>query len=114
LVPSDFGEFSNDLVVGNFSYDNSEINAFDPTSGAFLGTTPVDVDMGNTPGGLWDLSFGSGGNNGSPDVLYFSDGINGETDGLFAAISVPESSGLAVFAGALIFLVIGRQALRRR
>jgi hypothetical protein len=114
LGPSDFGEFSNDLLVGNFSYDNSEINAFDTTTGAFRGSIPIDVGMGNTPGGLWDIGFGIGGSNGSPDVLYFSDGINGETDGLFAAISVPEPSGLAVFAGALVFLVIGRRAMRRR
>jgi uncharacterized protein (TIGR03118 family) len=114
LAPSDFGEFSNDLLVGNFSYDNSEINAFDPTTGESLGTIPIDVGTGNTPGGLWNLGFGIGGSNGSPNVLYFSDGINGETDGLFGAISVPEPSGLAVFAGALVFLVIGRRALRRR
>jgi hypothetical protein len=28
-----------------------------------------------------------GGNNGSPDVLYFADGINSEADGLFGAIT---------------------------
>jgi hypothetical protein len=27
--------------------------------------------------------------NGNPSTLYFTDGINGETDGLFGAISVP-------------------------
>jgi hypothetical protein len=39
------------------------------------------------PGGLWTIEFGIGGNNASPDTLYFADGINGETDGLFGAIS---------------------------
>jgi hypothetical protein len=56
-------------------------------SGAFEGTILIDVGIGNTPGGLWALGFGIGGNNGSPDTLYFTDGINGETGGLFGAIS---------------------------
>ena len=111
LAPADFGIFSNDLLVGNFSYLNSEINAFNSTTGAYLGTIPIDVGNGNTAGGLWDLSFGTGGSNGSPDVLYFSDGINGEEDGLFGAIAVPEPPGLAMFAAALVFIAISRKAL---
>jgi hypothetical protein len=55
----------------------------------FLGTIPIDVGSGNTPGGLWFLGFGTGGNNGSPNTLFFTDGINGEMDGLFAALNVP-------------------------
>jgi hypothetical protein len=35
----------------------------------------------------WSVSPRVGGNNGSPDTLYFADGINGEVDGLFGAIS---------------------------
>ena len=52
--------------------------------------------------------FGSGGPTGDPMTLYFTDGIDGETHGLFAAIAVPEPStwvmmpvgfgGLALFA----------------
>jgi uncharacterized protein (TIGR03118 family) len=64
LAPADFGQFSNDLLVGNFSYLYSEINAFDPTNGKFLGSIPIDVGPGNTPGGLWALGFGIGGSNG--------------------------------------------------
>jgi uncharacterized protein (TIGR03118 family) len=83
-----FGQFSGDLLVGNESKINSEINAFNPVSGKFEGTIPINVGSGNTPGGLWALDFGIGGNNGSPDTLYFTDGINSQTDGLFGAISV--------------------------
>ena len=50
------------------------------------GTLPIRTG-GMRPGGLWTIEFGIGGNNGSPDTLYFADGINGETDGLFGAIS---------------------------
>jgi uncharacterized protein (TIGR03118 family) len=90
LAPTNFGPFSGDLLVGNFSFvpGVSDINAFDPLTGAFLGTIPIDAGVGNTKGGLWFLGFGTGGNNGLPDTLFFTDGINGETNGLFGAISV--------------------------
>jgi uncharacterized protein (TIGR03118 family) len=91
LAPANFGPFSSDLLVGNFSFLTSvtDINAFDPLTGTFLGTIPIDVGVGNTKGGLWFLGFGTGGNNGLPDTLFFTDGINGEMNGLFGAISVP-------------------------
>jgi len=86
LAPAGFGRFINSLLVGNFSYLHSEINAFDPTTGKLLGTIRINVGKGHTPGGLWTLDFGVGGSNGDPNTLYFSDGINGEADGLFGAI----------------------------
>ena len=89
IAPASFGPFANDLLVGNFSFVASEINAFDPLNGTFLGTIPINVGLGNTAGGLWSLGFGTGGSNGSPNTLFFTDGINGEMDGLFGAISVP-------------------------
>jgi uncharacterized protein (TIGR03118 family) len=109
LAPVDFGPFSNDLLVGNFSFVASEINAFDPTTGAFEGSIPIDIGS-NTPGGLWDLMFGSGaGNGGSLNVLYFTDGLNGETAGLFGAISaVPEPSGLLVLGTGLALVGLCR------
>jgi uncharacterized protein (TIGR03118 family) len=103
LAPVGFGAFGGDLLVGNFSYVDSEINAFNPTSGAFLGTIPIDVGIGNTPGGLWSLGFGMGGSNGTPSTLYFTDGIDGETHGLFAAI-VPEPSALELLGAGLLSL----------
>jgi uncharacterized protein (TIGR03118 family) len=104
LAPAGFGQFGGDLLVGNFSYINAGINAFDPVTGAFLGTIPINAGLGNTPGGLWALGFGVGGSNGDPNTLYFTDGINGETNGLFGAISaVPEPATWAMmligFAG---------------
>ena len=93
VAPSDWGQFGGDLLVGNFSYLHSEINAFDPQTHKLVGTIPISAGSGNTPGGLWTLTFGGGGtngNNGSPNTLYFTDGIDGETHGLFGAItSVP-------------------------
>jgi uncharacterized protein (TIGR03118 family) len=101
LAPSSFGQFGGDLLVGNFSFAHSFISAFDPTTGAFLGMILINVD-GQTPGGLWALMFGTGGNNGSPNTLYFTDGINGEADGLFGAITpTPLPAALPLFATGL-------------
>jgi uncharacterized protein (TIGR03118 family) len=105
LAPAGFGEFGGDLLVGNFSVLNSEINAFNPTTGAFLGTIPVDPGSGQTPGGLWALNFGIGGMDGDPNTLYITDGINTLKDGLFAAIDpVPEPSTLALLGAGLLSL----------
>jgi uncharacterized protein (TIGR03118 family) len=93
IAPDDFGKFSGDLLVGNFSFLNSEINAFDPKTHKFEGTIPISPGSGQMPGGLWTLTFGGGGNDGSPSTLYFTDGIDGETHGLFGAIEAVPLTG---------------------
>jgi hypothetical protein len=77
----------------------------------FQGSIPIDVGAGNTPGGLWGMMFGSGaGNGGDANTLYFANGINGETAGLFAAVAaVPEPEIFALFGVGLVAL-----SLRRR
>src|ERR1700745_1339551 len=85
FAPPSFRRFSNDVLVGNFSFKHSEINAFIPSNGKLHGTIPIDTG-GLPAGGLWAIEFGVGGNNGRPDPLYLADGINGGMDGLFGAI----------------------------
>jgi uncharacterized protein (TIGR03118 family) len=106
LAPAGFGPFGGALLVGNFSFANSLINAFDPTTGAFRGSIAINVGAGNTPGGLWGMMFGSGaGSGGDANTLYFLDGINGETAGLFGAIAaVPEPETIALFGVGLALL----------
>jgi uncharacterized protein (TIGR03118 family) len=113
LAPSGFGQFGGDLLVGNFSFLASEINAFDPLTGQFLGSIPIDPGAGQSPGGLWSLAFGNAGNNGDPNTLFFTDGIDGEQHGLFGSIrAIPEPSTWAMMI--LGFVGVGFIAYRRR
>jgi uncharacterized protein (TIGR03118 family) len=90
LAPANFGQFSNDLLVGDFG--DGRINAFNPTTGTFLGQL---TDASNTPvtiQGLWGLTFGNGGKAGATNTLFFTAGINGEADGLFGSLSATAST----------------------
>jgi uncharacterized protein (TIGR03118 family) len=78
-----FGGFSGKILIGNFG--NGRINVFNE-DGTFVDQledqngNPLSID------GLWTLTLG-GGQNSSPDALYFSAGPNGETNGLFGTIA---------------------------
>jgi uncharacterized protein (TIGR03118 family) len=87
VAPAGFGQFSGDLLVGNFG--DGTISGFNPTTGAFQGR------LFNSAGGLfqesdlWALTFGNGVNGGLQNALYFTAGINGEADGLFGSLQAP-------------------------
>jgi uncharacterized protein (TIGR03118 family) len=88
LAPAGFGTFSGDLLVGNFAYGDSVINAFDPSNpstGAFRGTLTDASGHAIENPGLWSLNFGNG-VSGDANTLFFSAGINGEADGLFGSL----------------------------
>ena len=105
LAPAAFGGFGGDILVGNFL--NGEINAFDPTTGAFVGT--LDDSNGNpiADPGLWALDFRTGGTGDNTNALYFTAGINNETDGLFGEIVLtptPEPAPFLLAGSAILAL----------
>lgn len=112
IASANFGAFSNALLVGNFSYVDSKINAFDPLTGTFLGSILIDTGTAS-PGGLWEIGFGTGGNNGNPNALYFTDGINEETGGLFGVITTPEPFTLSVFGAGIAGMMLARRRRNR-
>jgi uncharacterized protein (TIGR03118 family) len=86
LAPADFGSFSNALLVGNFG--DGRINAFDPNTGALLGTLS---DMNGNPivvDGLWGMAFGNGLNNQPANTLFVAAGPDDESHGLYARIDM--------------------------
>jgi uncharacterized protein (TIGR03118 family) len=100
IAPSGFGDFANALLVGNFG--DGMINAFNPATGAFLGTLSDSTGQPIVNSGLWALGFRAPGGTFDPNALYFNAGINNETDGLFGTLtpvtSVPEPATLSLVA----------------
>jgi uncharacterized protein (TIGR03118 family) len=84
LAPANFGKFSNALLVGNFG--DGRINAFDSSTGAFLGQLQDNQGQPISIEGLWTLTFGNGGLAGQTNDLFFSAGIDDENHGLFGRI----------------------------
>ncbi|MGK5080100.1 TIGR03118 family protein [Janthinobacterium sp. HLX7-2] len=86
LAPADFGSASNMLLVGNFG--DGKINAYDPTTGAAVGTlaqadgAPLVID------GLWGIGFGNGLNSQPVNTLFYAAGPNAETHGLYGRIDL--------------------------
>ncbi len=90
LASGDFGAHSHDVLVGQFG--SGEILAFDAVSGAFKGkltgadNNPIHVD------GLWAIAFGGDGPlNGPATTLFFTAGIDHETNGIFGKINAVEN-----------------------
>jgi len=85
MAPSDFGELSNRLLIGNLG--SGRIAAFDPATGEFVGflhgsRSALSID------GLWAIAFGGGtATNGASNTLFFTAGIDGLKHGLFGSIT---------------------------
>jgi uncharacterized protein (TIGR03118 family) len=94
IAPTTFGAYAGDLLVGNFG--DGRINVFDLSTNSFVAQllgvdgNPLAID------GLWGLIPGNDGGAGNSRTLYFSAGPNGEANGLFGMLTVPEPATLAL------------------
>jgi uncharacterized protein (TIGR03118 family) len=89
LAPANFGPMSNAILISN-NISRGRINAFDPSTGKFLGPLrdasgkPIEIDN------VWALQFGGGGGpsvNGLTNQLFFTAGPNAYANGLFGVIT---------------------------
>ena len=89
LAPGDFGPMSNAILISN-NIPRGQIDAFDPKTGAFLGSLrdahgkAIEIDD------IWALQFGQSGmagSNGNPNQLFFTAGNNNYGDGTFGVIT---------------------------
>jgi uncharacterized protein (TIGR03118 family) len=84
MAPAGFGPFSNALLVANAG--DGKINAFNPTTGALLGTlstmdgNPIMID------GLRGIAFGNGINSQPSNTLFFAAGPGGGIHGVYGRI----------------------------
>lgn len=84
VAPSNFGAFSNDLLVGNLI--DGTISAFNLTTGKFLDQLVTSNQKKLAIPGLWSLIDGDGALNARADVIYFTAGPRGYAAGLFGLI----------------------------
>jgi uncharacterized protein (TIGR03118 family) len=82
-APAGFGRFGGALLVGNFG--DGRINAYDISTGQWLGLLRRPSGLPLAIQGLWGLRFGNG-ITGSPSDLLFSAGIADEAHGLLGEI----------------------------
>jgi uncharacterized protein (TIGR03118 family) len=81
----DFGEFSNAILVGNFR--SGWIAAFNGFTHKFIGFLRNPDNSLVTIDGLWSLTFGNDATAGPANTLFFTAGINNESDGLFGTLT---------------------------
>jgi uncharacterized protein (TIGR03118 family) len=93
VAPSNFGSFSNDLLVGNFG--DGTISAFNPLSHRFVGKLKDASGQPIAITHLWGLAFGNGGQAGPANTLYFTAGLTSHLahsdapfHGLFGSLQV--------------------------
>ena len=89
-APANFGPLSNTLLVSNNSV-NGTINAFDPTTGKFVGTIKDENGKAIVLNNLWGIAFGGGNKS------------NGATNELF--VTVGQGIGTAELAGTFLSIV---------
>ncbi len=84
MAPANFGAFSNDLLVANFG--DGTISAFDPSTGAYVGTLSKPDGSVIVIDGLWGIAFGNGINAQPTNTLFYAAGPSNESHGVYGRI----------------------------
>ncbi len=102
IAPTGFGSFGGDLLVGSFgnatsTSGNGTITAISLTTtpGTLVGTL-MSPNGTIASAGLWSLLPGNGGAGGTTGTVYFTAGIDSQTQGLLGAISFTPDSTVTV------------------
>ena len=96
LAPNTYGIFGGALLIGNNGDGNPSIHAYNPTTGAFLGTLQDESGNGIVIDELWGLRFGNGGQGGATGTLYFAAGTGEEEHGLIGSLSPTTASATSL------------------
>jgi uncharacterized protein (TIGR03118 family) len=97
LAPANFGDFSGQLLVANSG--DGKINAFDPTTGVYLGTLGSPTGNPLVINGLHGLSFGNGLTAGDANALFYTAVGNGGDRGLVGEIVSAQANPFPVLGG---------------
>ena len=89
LAPTSFGEFGGDLLVGNFSFvAPAALTPSTRSPGCLRARSRLTLASVTPLAACGPSCLGRGAMEATPNTLYFTNGINGETNGLFGAINV--------------------------
>jgi len=83
MAPANFGAASNELLIGNFG--DGTINAFNPTTGAFVGALTQADGTPIKQTGIWGMSFGNDVASQPANTLFFAAGPS-PTTGIYGRI----------------------------
>jgi uncharacterized protein (TIGR03118 family) len=88
MAPKNFGKLSNTLLISN-NTNSGTINAFDLTTGKYVGTVRDSSGKNIVIDQLWGIEFGGGtSNNGRTNQLFFTAGPHNNLAGTFGVIAV--------------------------
>jgi uncharacterized protein (TIGR03118 family) len=98
IAPSNFGVFSNALLIGNRG--DGKINAYDPKTYNYLGQLMDSTGKSLTYASLWELlpqgtavAGTAAVSGGDPNTVYFTAGLANEAHGLLAGITNGTTAG---------------------
>ena len=104
IAPSSFGQYSNDLLVGDLG--DGKVNVFDPNTNVFLGQLDGANGQPIANVGLWTLVNGNGSSAGNMNSVYFTaEGASGTNGVLGSLTAIPEPGSIAILTVGLISLL---------